>query len=101
MKYEYQDVIVKTLINQLKDDLDKSTLKDARLDIVSSSFGYYKSTFPKDNTEDTMFYMKVEKGVIFHICDSRGSEYSIDFTVYEIMNPYGDSNHIFCNLDIK
>ena len=44
--------------------------------------------------------MHIAKGNIFEVYDKNGSEYSIDFTIYELDYPVGHENKILCILEI-
>lgn len=44
--------------------------------------------------------MSIAEGCISSVFDPKGSEYSIDFTVYEMDYPVGYKNHILCTIEI-
>ncbi len=101
MKYEYQDVIIKELIRQKEDEIDKSSFKNATLNVFNYQFGHYEANpeynLQKDNPD---IHIHIAKGSVLGVCDTQGAEYCIDFTVYEIDNPAGSENHVFCFLNI-
>ncbi len=101
MKYEYQDVIIKELLKQKGDDIDRSSLKAATIGIFHYEFGHYKAN-PEYSMKKIIsnVHMIIVNGSIVGICDKKGSEYSIDFTVYEFDYPVGQANKILCSLEI-
>lgn len=101
MKYEYQDSIVNEIIKQKGNDIDKNTLNTATIDIFHYQFGKFKA-YPEYCAQDgnSEIYMHIVNGCVCGIYDKQGSEYSIDFTVYEIDYPLGRENHILCYLDV-
>ena len=100
MKYEYQDIIKEELLNQKEKEIDKSTLKTATFNVFRYVFGQYivnpEYKSQKDNPD-----IHIVKGEIFGVCNLQGSEYSIDFTVYEMDYPAEHENHILCHLNIN
>lgn len=98
MKYEYQDAIVKELLKQKGDDINKSTLKTATIGVYHYEFGHY--TANSEYNVQNAIPMHIAKGSVFEVYDKNGSEYSIDFTVYELDYPAGHENKILCILEI-
>lgn len=101
MKYEYQDVIIKELLKQKENEVNKKTLKKATLNVYHYEFGHYEAN-PEYNSQKATFdiHIHIAKGSVFNVYDIHGSEYCIDFTVYEIDYPAKSENHIFCYLNI-
>lgn len=100
MKYEYQDAIIKELLKQKGNEIDKSTLKTAVINVFHYEFGHYESN-PKccARKPDFDIHINIATGIVCGIRDKQGSEYAIDFTVYEMDYPIGEENHILCVLD--
>lgn len=101
MKYEYQDIIIKELLKQKGNEIDKKSLKNASLNVFHYEFGNYEPNpeykSPKFNPN---IHITIAKGCILNVCDLQGSDYSIDFTIYEMNYPVGYDNHTLCVLNI-
>lgn len=101
MKYEYQDAIIKELLNIKGNDIDKSTLKTATIGVFHYEFGQYKAN-PMYATQkiNSQIHIHIINGSVFGVLNKKGAEYSIDFTIYVFDYPVGQDNKILCNLEI-
>lgn len=99
MKYEYQDIIVKTLIKEFGNTIDRKTLKTSIINVYSYTFGYYQTSKECESIL-TNLHIGITSGAISKVYNLQGSELCINFTVYEFFYPTGIKNHTVCHLDI-
>ncbi len=96
MKYEYHDLISITLIEKAKDIIDKDTISKGEIKIGEILNGICEFK----NKGADQIHIIVTYGTVIGICDKKGSDLSIDFTIYEFLYPMGLENQLVCNMKI-
>lgn len=96
MKYEYQDLIVKTLLKDYENRIDKTSLKNAEIVIANVNVGacIFKDT-------DYSPCIIINHGSILNVLDNNSNELSIYFTVYVISVDYDNNEHYLCHIDVS
>lgn len=97
MKYTYHDLILKTLIEKAKNNIDENTINKAEITIGQVLNGICNF---QERDADTL-HITVTYGSILNVCDKEGSELGIDFTVYEFLYPEGLKNQVLCHMNIE
>lgn len=90
MKYEYQDVLIKELLNQKGTEVDKSTLTTAEIHVEN---------IINCNVDLLDIKIRVIRGCIENVFDCQKNEYALDFTVYDFDFPEGIKTICFLNFN--
>ena len=98
MKYEYQDLIIKTLLEKESEyNIDIVTVEKGEIIIGQVMNGICNF---QEKDADTL-HLTVTYGSITDICDKEGSELGIDFTIYDFGYPIDLKNQIVCYINIE
>lgn len=96
MTYEYQELILNTILEKGGNKIDENTIKNGQIKIGQVLNGLCK--FQEKDAFD--IHITVTYGTVFNICYKDGSEISIDFTIYEFLYPSGLKNQTVCHMEI-
>ena len=90
MKYEYQDILIKEMLNQKGNEIDKSTLATAEIHVEKII-----------NCNVDLLDIKIREiqGCIENVFDYRKNEYALDFTVYDFVFSNGIKTICFLNFN--
>lgn len=90
MKYEYQDILIKELLNQKGTEVDKSTLTTTEIHVEK---------IIDCNVDLLDIKIRVIQGCIENVFDNKKCEYALDFTVYDFDFPEGIKTICFLNFN--
>lgn len=97
MKYEYHDLIIKTLLTNHKKIIDKHTLKNGKF-VVSD---VVNGTIILSEERKKQLSIKITYGKIEDILGYDGFELDIEFTIYEIFYYAGVAPDVLCSITVN
>lgn len=95
MKYEYQDLILKTLLQEYKESIDVHSLDQGEIVVTNSHQGVCVFQDVKNYSP----HITVNHGSVLNVTDKHGDDMAIYFTVYVISTGYDNKVHYLCNVE--